>query len=95
MKPTSITASEASSIALNLIGFIVSDEERLERFLASSGLMLSDLKDGAAKPQFQGFVLEYALQDEKLILDFALQSGNKAEIIQTARYSLPGATYDF
>jgi Protein of unknown function (DUF3572) len=95
LKSTSLSASEASSISLKLIGFIASDEERLERFLALSGISLMDLKEGAANPEFQGFVLDYALQDEKLIVDFSISTGIKAELIQFARYALPGATHDF
>lgn len=95
MKPASVSASDASSIALNLIAFIASDENRLDRFLALSGIMLMDLKTGAANPDFQGFVLDYALQDETLIIDFSTSSGNKAENIQLARFALPGATHDF
>ncbi len=79
---------------MNFIGFIASDETRLERFLALSGIGLDDLKNGAATPDFQGFVLDYALQDEKLILDFCAATGLKPELVQTARYTLPGATYD-
>jgi Protein of unknown function (DUF3572) len=95
VKPPQQNTLEISTITLNLIAFIASDESRLERFLALSGLALNDLKQGAANPEFQGFVLDYALQDETLILDFAATSGNKPETIQRARLSLPGATYDF
>lgn len=94
MKPTSFTLSEASDITLNLIGFIASDDDRIERFFALSGMTLEDLKDGAQKPEFLGFLLDYALQDETLILDFAAASGTKPENIQRARFALPGATYD-
>jgi Protein of unknown function (DUF3572) len=95
LKPSLPNASEASSITLNLITFIVSEEERLERFLALSGMSLMDIKNGAANPEFQGFMLDYALQDEKLVVDFSSSCGIKAESLQLARLALPGATHDF
>ncbi len=94
MKALSVSASDASSIALNLIGFIASDEDRLERFLALSGILLMDLKTRAANPDFQGFVLDYVLQDEALLIDFSTATGKRAENIQLARFALPGATHD-
>ena len=84
----------ASTIALNLIAYIVCDEERLERFLALSGISPNDLQSSAASPEFQGFVLDYALQDETLIIEFAESCGVKPESLQRARFALPGATYD-
>lgn len=94
MKVPSFSTSEASTIALTLIGFIASDEERLERFLALSGISLADLKTGAADAGFQAFIVDYALQDEKLVVDFSTSSGIKPEVVQIARYALPGATHD-
>ena len=94
MKSSSLNASEASSITLNLVGFIASDDDRLERFLNLSGISLEDLRSGAANPAFQGFVLDYALQDEKLIVDFSVNAGIKADLIQMARFALPGASHD-
>lgn len=94
MKPSSFTLSEASDITLNLLGFIAADEGRIERFLALSGMSPQDLKDGTQKPEFLGFLLDYALQDESLILEFAAATGTKPETIQGARFALPGATYD-
>jgi Protein of unknown function (DUF3572) len=94
VKVTSFSAERASIIALNFIAFIVSNDERMERFSALTGLFLDDLKNGAREAKFQGFVLEYALQDESLILEFATNESIAPETIQLARYALPGATYD-
>jgi Protein of unknown function (DUF3572) len=94
VKSSSVSAEGASVIALNFISFLVASEERLERFSALTGLFLSDLKNGAIDPKFQGFVLEYALQDESLILEFAANENIAPETIQFARFALPGATYD-
>ena len=94
MKASSLNAIESSTIALNLITYIAADEERLERFLGLSGISLNELQSSAANPEFQGFVLDYALQDESLIIEFAESCGMKPESLQRARFALPGATYD-
>lgn len=94
MKLNSTSTTEASTIALNLIAYIASNEKTLERFLGLSGILLHDLQSSAASPEFQGFVLDYALQDESLIIEFAESCGMKPETIQRARFALPGATYD-
>jgi hypothetical protein len=94
MTATSFSAERASVIALNFIAFLASGEERMERFSALTGMFLDDLKNGARDPKFQGLVLEYALQDESLILEFASNENIAPENIQMARFALPGATYD-
>ncbi len=94
MKFTSPSAEESSIIALKFISFIASDETRCERFSSLTGMTFQDLKDGAKKPEFQGFVLEYALQDESLILEFAGMENINPQILIAARLALPGATYD-
>ncbi len=94
MKFTSPSAEESSIIALKFIAFLASDETRCERFSALTGLTLQDLKEGAKKPDFQGFVLEYALQDESLILEFAGMANINPQTLIAARQALPGATYD-
>ena len=46
-KISSHNAQEPNAIALQLIAFLVSDGERLERFSALSGMGLGDMKSGA------------------------------------------------
>jgi hypothetical protein len=95
VKTTSYTTEGASVIALKFIEFIASEESRLERFLALTGISLGDLKDSAKDPSFQGFVLDYAMQDETLILEFATIDNTSPSVLVSARHALPGATHDF
>jgi hypothetical protein len=94
-KKTSSNSSEASDIALNLIAFVASDEERFERFCALSGLLESEVKERLTDPAFLGFVFDYALQDEAMLLAFAAEHNIKPERFMTLRRTLPGATDDF
>ena len=94
-KYNSHSTLEGSTIALQLIAFLASDDERLERFSALSGITLGDMKDGASNPVFLGFMLDYALQDEALILAFAENQKISPQTLAIARRQLPGASDDF
>lgn len=61
----------AEAIAIKALGFLAGDDERLERFLALSGLDPSGLRAAAAAPGFLAGVLDHVLGDEKLTLDLA------------------------
>ena len=80
----------ASEIALIFIAFLASDEDRLERFCALSGMTEADLRSGLTEPVMQGFLLDYALSDESLLLAFAADHGLKPEAVVRARQKLPG-----
>ena len=94
-KISSHNAQEPNAIALQLIAFLVSDGERLERFSALSGMGLGDMKSGAENPIFLGFMLDYALQDESLIMTFCDHHEISPQTIALARRQLPGANDDF
>jgi hypothetical protein len=94
-KKSSSKNSEASDIALNLLTFVVSDEERFERFCALSGLIESEVKERLTDPSFLGFVFDYAMQDEPMLLAFAAEHDIKPERFMALRRTLPGASDDF
>ena len=95
LKTTSFSRSNSSVIALNLIGFIVSSEDRLERFLALTGFVEGDFRQRAADPEFHAFVLDYAMQDETLILAFAENENISPEVLVSAHQALLVHTDDF
>lgn len=80
---------------MQLITFLLSDDERMDRFTSLSGMGLSDLKEGVQNPVFLGFMLDYALQDEPLILAFAENQQISPQTLVLARRQLPGASDDF
>jgi Protein of unknown function (DUF3572) len=95
IKNRSQSTTDSSVIALQLIAFLVSDEERLDRFTALSGIGLSDLQHGAQDPVFLGFMFDYALQDEALIVEFASTHEIPPQNLISARRYFPGANDDF
>jgi hypothetical protein len=87
--------SEASDMALNLLAFMAADEERFSRFCALSGLGESEVKARLSDPSFLGFVFDYAMQDEPMLLAFAAEHNIKPEQFAALRRKLPGASDDF
>ena len=66
----------------------------MERFLAHSGMTLGDLRDHAQDPVFLGFMLDYALQDESLMLAFTSVENITPQALVNARHKLPGSSHD-
>jgi Protein of unknown function (DUF3572) len=81
---------QAEEIAVKALGFIAGDEEAFERFVALTGLGLSDIKERAADPDFLAGVLDFLLQDEGLLVRFAESEGIPPELPASARRKLPG-----
>jgi hypothetical protein len=80
----------ATETAIVALGFIAADSERLQRFLALSGLGPQNLRQAAAEPAFLRAVLEYIVGDEKLLVDFSRERGASTEDIVRAGAILAG-----
>lgn len=75
---------------MKLLGFLASDPDLIGRFMALTGLSPNDLRQSLADPAFQAGVLDFALQDESLLLAFAANAGIRPESVMRARSRLPG-----
>ena len=75
---------------MNCMAFLASDGERLQRFCSLSGMLENDLMANLPVLEFQGFVLDYILGDETLLLEFATAEKLKPEKIVALRRKLPG-----
>lgn len=84
----------AQTIALKALSYLAADEDLLEPFLGSTGLLAGDLRAGATDSVFLAGVLDYFLQNEALLLAFAGASELAPETIVRARQRLPGALND-
>jgi len=94
MKGGRAGAEQAETLALRALAFIAADEERFERFLASSGTTPDDVRQRAADPDFLAGVYDHMLADEALLVAFADAADMAPEKIAAARYRLPGAVMD-
>ena len=86
--------SFAAEAAIAALGFLAEDTERLERFLALSGLGPHNLRRAAADPSFLSAVLEYLAGDEPLLLAFASRQGWPPADVVRARDVLGGRPTD-
>jgi hypothetical protein len=84
------TGNDAEGLAIQALGFLASDEERLGRFLALTGLGPENLRAAATTPGFLSSVLAHIAQDEDLIVAFAADAGVPPERVARAALQLAG-----
>ncbi|HVJ34225.1 MAG TPA: DUF3572 domain-containing protein [Terriglobia bacterium] len=82
---------DGETIALQALVFLVEDEERLSRFLGLTGMEMTALRGLATDKAGLGAVLDYLLNWEPLLLEFAASLDLPPEAILRARRDLPGA----
>jgi Protein of unknown function (DUF3572) len=81
---------DSETLAVQALGFLASDEERLGRFLALTGLGPENLRAAAASPGFLASVLAHVAQDERLLMAFADAAGITPERVGRAAQHLGG-----
>ncbi len=78
----------ARDLAVQALGYIADDQQRLERFLALSGLQVEHVREAAQAPEFLVGVLDYLLGDERALLAFATINGVEPVAVRHARAEL-------
>ncbi|MBL8805521.1 MAG: DUF3572 domain-containing protein [Rhodospirillales bacterium] len=91
IRETGRKAENAETVAIQALGWIAADEDRLARFMALAGLSVTELRVRAAEPEFLGGVLDFILESEPLLIEFASVAGLKPDAIVRLRRELPGA----
>ena len=77
-------------LAISALAHIAADDERLQRFLAVTGLDPASLRSEAGKPGFASGVLDYLCADEALLVGFAAEQGLAPEAIAATQRLLSG-----
>ena len=91
MKAPCPAAREAAEmLAIQALGFIAAEPERLEGFLGATGLTVDRLRESANAPDFLAGVLEHMLADESLLLAFADSAAIDPAGVTRARTALGG-----
>jgi hypothetical protein len=85
---------EAEALAIQALTIIASDAERIGRFLAVTGIGPSEIRAAAREPGFLGGVLDYIASDERLIVDFASESGLDPADVERGRAMLAGVPWE-
>jgi hypothetical protein len=88
------TREAAEDVAIQALGVLAGDPERLGRFLALSGLGPDTIRSAAGDPQFLAGVLDYVEGDEGLLLDVARALGVEPAEVSQARIVLTGAAWE-
>lgn len=75
----------AEIVAVQALGFVAGDAERLGAFLAESGIGPDTLRKSAADPRFLASVLDFVLRDDATVEAFAKASELHPTNIAAAR----------
>lgn len=86
-----LAAEVAEVLAIQALGFIAQDDERLGRFLALTGMGPAEIRTAARDRHFLAGVLDYVTGDEELLVAFAGHAEVDPETIAIARRALAEA----
>lgn len=81
----------AETVAIQALGFLAAEPDRLGRFLALTGIAPESLRAAAGEPNFLLGVLDYLAGDDALLQEFAMASELPPEDAIKARDMLAGA----
>lgn len=84
----------AESIAVSGLGFLAADGERLDRFLALSGLQPGEIRAAAASPGFLAGVLQHIMDDDRIAAAFGAEAGLSPDALTAAVEALGGTLPD-
>ena len=93
MKQSHLSVEEAETIAINAIGFLAADNERIERFIAMSGIDPADLASQIGNRSFLAGILDHLLSDETLLFLFCDHAGLPPQTPVAARMKLDPPGY--
>lgn len=82
--------NQAEMTGIKALGWLAGQDELLTRFLGMTGIEAGDIRVRAQDPEFLGFVLDFLLTEDQLVIDFCEASGIATEAPMQARMVLPG-----
>jgi hypothetical protein len=80
----------AETLALQALGWLVSNEDLLPVFLGATGASLPDLPANAGRPEFLASVLDFILMDDAWVMALCDSIGRPYDSVLHARAGLPG-----
>ena len=89
-----IDREAALGLAIRALEYLAQEPEQLGRFLALSGLDPTTIRAAARQPEFLAGVLEYVLNDERLLVAFTASLDLAPERISQARAVLMGHSWE-
>ncbi|MBX9738624.1 MAG: DUF3572 domain-containing protein [Beijerinckiaceae bacterium] len=89
--PKKTGSEDAAGLAIAGLTYLAGEPERLDRFLALSGLDHGSLRAAASEPGFLAAILDHISSDEALITGLAAEIGRDPADIAAARELLSGS----
>jgi hypothetical protein len=83
-----MSPERAEIVGLDALGWLVSDQAGIARFLTISGVTQADLREAAGSPELTVAILDFLLAHEDLLLAFCENTGTPAPDLQRARHAL-------
>jgi hypothetical protein len=80
----------AAALGGEALLWLTTRPDAIGALLGAAGLDPAEARRRADDPEFLGFVLDFLLSDERLLLDFAAEAGVAPETPMRARMALPG-----
>lgn len=89
-----MSAEAAEALAIQALGFLAEDSERLTRFFGVTGLDPSGIRDLVGEPGFLAGVLAYLASDEQTAREFIAHTGCAPDDIFRAHIALGGQPWE-
>lgn len=86
--PRRLNKDLVDQMAVQVLGFLAQDPDRLGRFFDLTGLTLQSLRKAAGTPGFDSSLLDYLGSDEMLLRTFAEEHGYDPETVDAVRMML-------
>ncbi|MGE4612310.1 MAG: DUF3572 domain-containing protein [Paracoccaceae bacterium] len=81
----------AERLGIQVLSWLATDnDDLLGQFLGMTGIAADDLRTRSQEPEFLGFVLDFLLTDDAMVMAFCDDFGVAAEQPMMARIALPG-----
>lgn len=80
----------AERVGIQVLGWLAGHDDLLTQFLGMTGISADDLRVRAQEPEFLGFVLDFLLTDDSMVMAFCDDAHMAAELPMQARAALPG-----
>lgn len=85
-----MTPEAGETMALNVLNWILSEDDMRGIFMGAAGLSVDDVKQGMAETSFLAGVLDFLCMDDAWVVAFCDYAGLPYEAPMQARAALPG-----
>mgnify|MGYP002177456412 FL=1 len=85
-----MSKDRAELLGVQALGWMAGRDDTLEAFLGAAGCAPDDLRTRAKEPEFLGFVLDFLLGDDAVLMAFCEDGRIREEDPRQARAVLPG-----